>query len=266
MPDNAKSPLSGTAPNSVPLPQTPLTGVLAQIRFPEVFSVAKKEFVADFQELIRGEYPRSQEEQSVIIKVGVGGADQRTTPNWRFFDAAMQWRISLTTEFVSIETRAYKDRKDFADRIGRILEAVARTIEPSGAVRIGVRFVDRIPSELLSSLDRYVHPQILGFSDPAHQSELERSMHESLFNVEEGKLLARWGMMPGQQSHDPEMLPPIDDRSWFLDTDVFQEFDEMLAFDAKDLQARSYQLASRAYAFFRAVTTEELLSVYGGEV
>lgn len=259
-------PFNGVAPESVPLPQTPLTGVLAQIRFPEVFSIAKKEYIADFQERIREEYPRSQQEQSVIIKVGPDGTDQKTTPNWRFFDAAMQWRISLTTEFISIETRAYRDREDFTARIGRILTAVSETIRPSGAVRLGVRFVDRIPGEVLQGLDQLVSPQVLGFSAPGYQDSLDRSMHESLFSVDEGKLLARWGMMPGNQSHDPEMMPPIDTKSWFLDTDVFQEFDDILAFDPNDLKKRSYDLASRAYAFFRTVTTDELLRLYGGDI
>lgn len=266
MPKTTQNPFRGAAPKSVPLPNTPLTGVLVQIRFPEVFSIAKKEYVADFQERIRTEYPRSQEEQSTVINIGPEGTNQKTTPNWRFFDDTMTWRVSLTTSFISIETRAYKNREDFTQRIGQILSAASESIQPSGVQRIGVRFVNRLPSALLQNIDEYVDKKILGFSNPETQQQLHSSMHESLFDVEEGKLLARWGMMPEKQSHDQDVMPQIDEKSWFLDTDVFQEFEPTLRFDAANIEKRSHELASRAYAFFRSVTTEKLLKMYGGNI
>ena len=62
MPFSAENPFRGPVPDTVSLPNTPLTGVLVQIVFPEILSIAKADRVADFQELIRADYPLNQQD------------------------------------------------------------------------------------------------------------------------------------------------------------------------------------------------------------
>ncbi len=44
--DLIRDPLNEDAPSTVPLKKTPLTGVLAQVRFPEILLVANPVFIA----------------------------------------------------------------------------------------------------------------------------------------------------------------------------------------------------------------------------
>jgi hypothetical protein len=49
----ADTPLTGPPPAEVPLTDPPLVRVIAQVRFPLIASVEKREFIAPFQEAFR---------------------------------------------------------------------------------------------------------------------------------------------------------------------------------------------------------------------
>jgi uncharacterized protein (TIGR04255 family) len=92
-----------------------------------------------------------------------------------------------------------------------------------------------------------------------------RSLHEATCNVAEGTLLARWGLMQKRTTHDPEMLPLVDEDSWMLDLDVFKEFENGSEhFKTEDIAACVYKAATRVYAVFRWAVTPEFLRTYGG--
>ena len=66
---SSESPFFGAVPPTVQLPNTPLTGVVVQISFHEVRSIATAEFIANFQEHIRADYPshKKREKSSFAI-------------------------------------------------------------------------------------------------------------------------------------------------------------------------------------------------------
>lgn len=260
-------PFFGPAPDRIPLPRAPLVGVLAQVKFEEIFSITKKEFIADFQERIRASYPHSQIEQSLVLHMSPDGMQQKSEPHWRFVDKDKKWRVTLTTTFLALETREYKSRDNFIDRFGKLVTAAEDTINPMYLKRIGLRYVDRIMGEPLKSLERMVCPELVGLASSTYQEFLTQSLHESLCKVAEGQLLARWGLMRENASHDPEMMPPVNVESWMLDIDVFKEFtDTIEVFDAISIKQKAYDCATRAYTFFRWATTTEFLQTYGGKL
>ena len=53
----ADTPLEGPPPPEVPLADSPLVRVIAQVRFPLIASVEKRDFIAPFQEAIRKNCP-----------------------------------------------------------------------------------------------------------------------------------------------------------------------------------------------------------------
>lgn len=266
MPKNANDPFFGEAPETLPLNPDPLSGVLAQVRFPEIFSIEKKEFIADFQERMRQSYPISAQERSVVLKVGPEGAQQRQTPNWRFFDEARTWRLSLTTSFVALETRSYTNRTDFVSRMQDLALALDETVRPGKMNRIGVRYVDRVHGDQFNRLDSLVRNEVLGLGAQAHRDKVVRSVTESLCVTAEGQMITRWGMMPAMESHDHDLMPPINQPSWFLDTDVFAEFDQVVDFSSEVIGSKVMQLATRAYCFFRWAVNDEFLKSYGGKL
>ena len=252
-------PFVGPVPESVPLPNTPLTGVLVQIRFPQILSIEKTDYIADFQEEI-------QQDQNLVLQVSTEGMKQTQSPNWRFFDVDQHWRLSLTTSFVTLETRAYQNRSDFAERIGKIAAALAKTINPEIMTRIGVRYVDRVHGEHLEQLEELVRPEVVGIFNREFRTRIARTMNEVLSNTNKGNMLVRWGYLPENHTHEPDIMPPIGVPSWFLDTDVYQEYQPPEAFDAAEIENRVMSFATRAYGFFRWAVTDDFLRAYGGQI
>ncbi len=101
-----QNPLTAPLPAEVPLPEAPLVRVIGQVRFPPVLSLEKREFIAPLQEAIRATYPVLRPEKTQSITLGSEGL----TPGpqqivWRFSDVDERWRVSVSSEFVAIESR-----------------------------------------------------------------------------------------------------------------------------------------------------------------
>lgn len=259
-----KDPLFGDVPESVPLRRAPLVSVLVQVRFSEVLSISRKDFVAPFQERIRKQYPRIQEEAGINIQFGEGNPELQPITSWRFMDETGDWIVVLTTSFVTLQTKVYSSRDEFVARARFILDALTETIRPDIVQRIGVRYVDQIRSPEFERLHELISDQIKGLESPALGDRIVQSMHETICTVREGKLRARWGIMPKNGTHDP-VLPRIDSKSWVLDIDTFEEFRPgQQAFDAAAVAGLVGGLAGRCYTVFRWAVTTKFLETYGG--
>ena len=118
--------------------------MFVQVRFPEILSIAKTEFIADFRERIRADYPLHKLSQDPFFELNNDGMKMGVTRNWRFLDKSKQWCVSLTTGFVSLETRFYQSRLDINERTHTIVHALSATIKPGMTTRIGVRYVEQL--------------------------------------------------------------------------------------------------------------------------
>ena len=155
-------PLYGPVPESEKILNTPLTGVLAQVRFIEELKIHDKLVVAQFQDRVRAQYPELSHGQDVVLQVQLDHTRQEATPIWRFLDADSLWRLTLAPTFISLETRAYRSSCDFVSRLAFVISALSETIDSLQVNRIGIRYVDRLAGEIIDEIDRYVRPEILG--------------------------------------------------------------------------------------------------------
>lgn len=263
---SSENPFVGPVPASIRLPKSPLTGVLVQVRFPEILSIGKAEFIADYQECIRADYPFHKLDQEPYWELNDDRIRQGLVPNWRFTDQDRQWRLSLTTSFVSLETRAYRNRVELIERTYSILQALSETVKPSMTLRVGVRFMDRFYGPHWKNLSRNLRPEILGAYSGNYRENFSRTFNEIACDTDVGSMISRWGYMPANQTHEPEMLPPVSEPSWFLDTDSYREFAEPEDFDVERVKVRVSVLAHRAYGFFRWAVSDEFLKDCGGEI
>ena len=263
---SSEDPFRGQVPPTVPLSRTPLSGVLVQIRFPEVLSIAKVDYVAEFQERIRSRYPLSDKSQSHVLQMRPEGAHQTVFPNWRFMDADGGWRVSLTTNFIALETQAYASRQDFVERTAALSQALQATINPGFMTRIGVRYVDQVQGEILEDLARLVRPEVLGLNRDPYWHNMSRTWSEASAITDVGPMRACWGLMPPKQTHDVDLMPPSEDPCWFLDTDAYQDFPDAHKFDSDEIAKRVSELATRSYGFFRWVVNDEFLRACGGVI
>src|SRR4051794_8465468 len=190
-------PLTAPPPAEVPLPEAPLVRVIAQLRFPEILAVEQRDFVAPLQEVLRPTYPVLRQEQThgvVLSPDGIAAAKPKVA--WRFGDVDRQWRVSLTSEFVAIETTKYTSRSDFFQRLRRVCEALDANVGPKLIDRLGVRYIGRITGAALDDIGELVRPEVRGILGTAAATHLTSALSESLFEVNGARLLARWGCLP----------------------------------------------------------------------
>lgn len=265
------TPLSGGPPAEVPLAFAPLARVIAQARFAPILAIRNPDKVASFQEAIRATYPVLQEEPIQQITIGpLGVPAAREGVIWRFGDRENQpqWRVSLCTDFVAIETFAYESRADFVSRFEHVVQALEQSFKPAQCQRLGVRYIDRMKGEAVARIAELISPKILGIALPNGEPPLSLGdavlhlMTEASFAAQEGQITARWGSLPENATYDPNALEPIDKPSWILDLDMFTT--APVAFQSEVLASTAKAFAERIYAVFREMVTDEFLRFHGG--
>ncbi|WP_294642570.1 TIGR04255 family protein [uncultured Aureimonas sp.] len=264
--EDRKEPFYGKVPSEVPLKDAPLVRVISQLGFEEILSVADRNFIAPFQERIRSTYRSLRPEQVAVVTLGLAGQTMRQETVWRFYDAEEVWRVSLATNFVSLETRVYTNRKDFVRRIGEIAEAADECLKVGGFDRVGVRYVDLVRGEHLPRLGELVDPAFLGvYGKGGDMAAVQHQFSEMVASVEEGQMSARWGMLPANATYDVNVLAPIGEPSWFLDVDVYADNATLpKPVPGNEVSDLAYALATRAYSVFKWATTEHFAKAYGG--
>jgi uncharacterized protein (TIGR04255 family) len=262
-------PLHGPSPPEVPLPNAPLVSVIAQVRFPTLLSVGIPQRVASFQEAIRDRYPHLQRQNTVMVMPGTtnpaGESGGAVVIHWRFGDeaAAFKWRVTLSEDFIALETRAYESRQNFMERLETVLHTLEETLAPTHMTRFGMRYIDQIKGEPIKDIEKLLRKEVLGVV-PCAGPEARQVITEFAAPAEPGELLARWGRLPANMTVDPNLLPPTGEDSWLIDLDVSTTGQS--AFEAKGIVETARRAAERVYAVFRWMVTEEFLRAYGGKV
>jgi uncharacterized protein (TIGR04255 family) len=259
------NPLLASPPTEVPLKAAPIVRVIAQVRFPPILSIKESSFVASFQEAIRDKFPVLRPEQSHGFVLGTQGFEP-AEPSiiWRFMDIDGDWRVSLASDFVSLETTSYLSRSDFLERLKRILIEVETHIKPQVFERLGLRYIDQLKGEDLTQISNLIRPEISGVLATELDESVLQSINESLFKIPEqnSQMLTRWGRLPPNVTIDPSAIEPIAESSWILDTDIFRQENQM--FNVELILQETCQFAERIYAFFRWAVTDEFLERFGG--
>jgi uncharacterized protein (TIGR04255 family) len=259
------SPLGGRAPAELTLARPPLSRVVVQARFSSVLKIDGRDGVAPFQELVRADYPLLEEVTAHQLKfdmsAGAGAFNPVTNKVWRFSDAARTVTLSLTTDAVTLEARAYPGRVAFMARWASVLERLEQVFAPGLVLRTGVRYLNRLNGDSLERLPEWVRSSLIGVAQPELRAHVTQAISEANLQVEEGSLLLRWGILSPGSTIDPGLLEPVDMPSWILDIDAFST--AQAPFAAAALAQAYDRLAERAYAIFRWVITDAGLTHFG---
>jgi uncharacterized protein (TIGR04255 family) len=260
-------PLGGPPPTEVNLPRAPLARVLAQVVFPGLLKIENRDVVAAFQEAIRKDYPLFEQQtvQQLQLHIGEGQPIVQQSPGnvWCFFDADRWHRLILNSSSFSLDTTLYRSRKDFIGQIRKVLSAVQTAFDPGIALRLGLRYVDRVVGDDLNKIDRLVRPDMMGIASTSFRPFVRHSLTEAVLAIEEGEMLLRWGLLAPHTTVQPGFLDPVPEPSWILDIDVYSVAQR--PFETDGLTGTFTALAERAYSIFRHMTLEEFLVTYGAE-
>ena len=148
-----------------------LAEVICQFYFPEILSIAANT-PAEFQEMIREQYPRFQRRMEIPAPKIVGRPGQfrlENQPgniNCQFASADNIWRVNLTTRFISLSCSSYTGWEDFAAHMDKPLAAFIQTYRPAYFQRVGLRYRNVISRRALGLEERpfseLISPRYLG--------------------------------------------------------------------------------------------------------
>jgi uncharacterized protein (TIGR04255 family) len=256
--------------DEIPLARAPLVRVLSQVRWPTLTQMQAELFAAvaaEFGRAISVDYPIYGEQQEVQIVLTPNGPTQQAAGIiYQFQSSDENWRVSLSTTFITLEVSRYTSIEDFRDRLASILRSLQNVVSIPQASRIGFRYVNRVDEpDTYARIGELVNPLVMGGGSVPLVSgaALMQSVSESLFIVGENRLLARWAHLPPRGTTDPT-IDASDMPSWLLDLDTFKEGHS--DFTPESLAAQSEELSRVGYKFFRWAVKSEFLKVYGGDI
>ncbi len=127
--------------------KSPLGEVICQLRFPAILTIGAVP-PAEFQEAIRASFPDYSQRQET--PVAVPGAPQApAVTNYRFASADGQWRVNLTSQFISLACTNYTTWEAFARKLDQPLAAFIRIYHPAYFERVGLRYLNFISRKSL---------------------------------------------------------------------------------------------------------------------
>lgn len=235
--------------------------VICQLRFPEILSIGAKP-PADFQEAVRGAFPRySVQQETPAPKItGIPGnlhlENQQPTVNYQFISQDGYWRINLTTKFISLTCNQYTDWETFAQKLDAPLAAFIKVYKPSYFERIGLRYMNffsRNDLELtdVPFRDLFQSPYLgLLADEQISEQSSSRSGVDAELSIPGGcrvKIHAGPGIVKRNGQTDKEI-------KFILDIDLFMNGNIPVNYSAGALQT----LHAQAYPIFRGAITETL--------
>lgn len=136
------------AQTDVQLDNSPLIEVICQVRFPPILRIANEE-PSEFQELIRNDFPLVELEHGFLFRIPGPGAKGGPSAEpqsrvFRFRTTDEQTTISLGPDFYALSSAHYTNWEEFARRLAMTHDTVQRVYKPAYAIRIGLRYVNRL--------------------------------------------------------------------------------------------------------------------------
>lgn len=144
--------------------RNPLKSVTCQLRFPLDLRIDIT-MPAEFQQKIQNIFPNAQEatdanDISVPKDVSqhfptevIDALSARINRRFQFQTRDRTWTITLTNDFVALETSGYVRWEDFREKIELVLSAVCETYKPSFFTRLGLRYQNVVDKNALGLKD-----------------------------------------------------------------------------------------------------------------
>jgi len=258
------NPLTHDSTHESVFTNSPLSRVIAQIRFPTQEEINNQDFIRPFGEILQASYPIVRPFQNKGVVIGPQGPiETRIDTTWRFSDVEDTWTVTLAREFIALETSAYTNREDFLDRLEKVLGIFQRHIGAASVDRIGIRYVYRFAGEDLDKLSELVRPELTGLLKSPFGDAVRHSMvdHEFELPDQNGRLRTRWGLVPAGTTIDPSAIPPMGAPSWILDLDGYAL--ESRALDVESVVDESRDFCERVHTFLQWSITENFLARFG---
>jgi uncharacterized protein (TIGR04255 family) len=199
-----------------------------------------------------------------VVVTPAGMAQQSGGELFHFTSADQSWSLALADSFLALETTKYTSRDDFVAKLLSAFAAISEIVDIPYLDRIGYRYINRVYGEAVTRIDETVNERVRGERVPLVEgASMVHTLSETIYQVDEAQLLARWAVLPNNTTVDPS-IPPVDSPSWVLDLDSYR--DGRLKSDLVSVAETARGLAEIGYKFFRWSVNTEFLRQFGGEV
>jgi uncharacterized protein (TIGR04255 family) len=182
------------------LRNAPLKLVICQMRFPRQIGAGEAE-MRPIQRALAHRYPVIQVGQATDLMLTASGVSPRGEPEpvFQFRSEDGGWTVTATRDSASLETTAYLDFQDFAERWEEASTALAETLDLSRQERIGLRYVNELacpPRPAPEQVAALVSESLVGVigAHPRTRNLLS-SMQEMRFAQERGVGALRHGLV-----------------------------------------------------------------------
>lgn len=238
-----------------------LADVICQLRFPEILSISTN-IPAEFQDMIRDSFPKytSKLEHSAPKLTGQPGnlalQKQPPTVNYQFSSADGNWRINMTSTFISLSCSQYTCWEDFAKQLDKPLAAFIKTYKPAYYERVGLRYLNFFSRERLDlthiPFSELFNPQYLGIlaDEEITETQASRSGVDAEFSIQ-GGCIAKIHAGPGLVKRNGQAEKEV---NFIFDQDLFMTGNIPVNYSAGALET----LHSQAFAIFRDAITDTL--------
>ena len=245
------------------LSKAPVVYVLAQIRFSAVLKMA--EYIPAIQEVLRGNYPRYEQQQAAMLQIGGQGiaATPQVAKRWVFEDKAQRCGFIIDQSSLVFHTSDYVDFPHFRDRLLEGVAIVQNIVNTPLIERVGLRYIDLIMPTDDEPIEHYMKPELVGFS--LGPLGLKNEINQQLVNArtEAGQLWIRFTKAMHASPLPPDLgsvalqlkhTPSDDIESAIMDTDHFTE--KSMDFDLEQLAAVIDALQVPIGDVFKAAITD----------
>ncbi len=263
-----ENPLRSESPAEIHLDNAPLVRVIGQIQFPGIESINDGKFVAPFQEEIRDDFPILGTERLEGFRLTHGSPVEAAPPRtiWRFVTQDNNWRLSLASDFIALETTKYSNRSDFISKLKKAYGVLINTFKVPLVNRVGLRYIARVKAPEMSDIEELVRPEVFGMLSMPLFSDAKLALQDNIFKLHDidGEIRARWGIVPANASIDPSAIEAIPEQTWIFDLDVSSSPEKN--FSEEEIAVHLTTFAEKSYSLFRWAVTDEFLRRYGGDV
>lgn len=244
----------------------PLARVIAQLRYPQLASMADEGVARAFAKSLSADYPLLEEAREFSIVVASDSISEQPRPAlnpvWRLQTADGNWVVTLGQNSLSLESLSYSDKSDFCNRLIQIANTFIDVAKPPRFDRFGVRYINRVTDlEILTRIPDLIRTEMIGLA--ALRLPRDVSAHHGLLEVQFNRgahtTLVRCGFLPAQTTIDAAVPAPTSE-SWILDIDSAIAEAQNIAFNR--IAEITDLLVDRAYRFFRFTVKPDFLELF----
>ncbi|WP_080753462.1 TIGR04255 family protein [Janthinobacterium lividum] len=252
----------------------PLAEVLSQVRFERILSL-ETERPVQFQETFAArDYPKLEiEDAGQFFGLAFGGEDRRAHKPfdadvsliYHFSSVDDNWKLSLSSDFLSLTCTSYEGWPEFRRRFVEALDVLRGIYPHLKPARLGLRYkdiIERTPLGLSSVPWReLLQPFVLGIMASSDFSTDGFIPERALESLTSNTLLRLSDCYVSIQTAYLQSLEG-DEHAFLIDSDFYSELSqETLPFD--EVSSRFENLHNSAGALFRRCITERLHDALG---